>query len=211
MLNQSVTRRSALFVLALLSLPLVAGAGEPAADTHAPTYTADGKIVPPTDYRQWVFLSSGVDMSYNKKAMASKVPMFDNTFVPPAAYQSFLKTGTWPDKTQIVLEIRGSAHDKSINHRGHFQSGAPMAIEMHVKDSKRFKGGWAFFGVDADTMQPAEQIPTDRACYSCHKAHGAVDTTFVQFYPELLPVATKLNTLSDGYLQDEAGDASPAN
>lgn len=191
----------ATFAAGVLS-PVVLAAPPAAVDT-APTYTVDGRIVPPKNYRQWVFLSSGVDMSYNKKAMASKVPMFDNTFVPRAAYQSFLKTGTWPDKTQIVLEVRGSAHDKSINHRGHFQSGAPMAIEMHVKDSKRFKGGWAFFGVDADTMQPAKQIPTDRACYSCHKAHGAVDTTFVQFYPELLPIARKLDTLSDGYLNDE--------
>ena len=32
-------------------------------------------------------------------------------------------------------------------------------------------------------------IPTAADCYSCHAAHAAVDTTFVQFYPTLLPIA----------------------
>jgi hypothetical protein len=31
-----------------------------------------------------------------------------------------------------------------------------------------------------------------------------VDTTFVQFYPTLLPIAQKQATLSAGYLKDEA-------
>jgi hypothetical protein len=31
-----------------------------------------------------------------------------------------------------------------------------------------------------------------------------VDTTFVQFYPTLLPIAQKRGTLSDSYLKDEA-------
>ena len=26
-------------------------------------------------------------------------------------------------------------------------------------------------------------------CYSCHEQHGAVDTTFVQFYPTLIDAA----------------------
>ena len=33
--------------------------------------------------------------------------------------------------------------------------------------------------------------------------HAAVDTTFVQFYPTLLPVAERMKTLSAGYLADE--------
>ena len=34
--------------------------------------------------------------------------MFDNVFVNPASYQAFLKTGTWPDKTELVLEVRNA-------------------------------------------------------------------------------------------------------
>jgi len=31
-------------------------------------------------------------------------------------------------------------------------------------------------------------------CYSCHSAHAAVDTTFVQFYPTLAPIAKAKGT-----------------
>jgi hypothetical protein len=50
-----------------------------------------------------------------------------------------------------------------------------------VKDTARFKGGWGFFAIQGEAS--ARQIPYTDACYSCHKAHGAADTTFVQFYP----------------------------
>ena len=45
-------------------------------------------------------------------------------------------------------------------------------------------------------------IPTDMACYSCHSEHAAVDTTFVQFYPTLLPIARSKGTLSASYLKE---------
>jgi hypothetical protein len=76
-----------------------------------------------------------------------------------------------------------------------------MGFEAHVKDGAR--GGWAFFGFDGD--KPAQMIPTSASCYSCHQAHAAVDTTFVQFYPTLLPIATKLGTLSPSYIAETVG------
>lgn len=199
--------RLAIFVGAAAMLPVTALADHAApAQTHAAVYTADGKLVPPADYREWVYLSTGLDMSYNEKAMASTEPVFDNVFVNPEAYRAFLKTGTWPDKTQFVLEVRGSASKGSINHRGHFQSGEVTGLEMHVKDTTRFEGGWAFFDLDGD--KPAAPIPMDRGCYTCHRAHGAVDTTFTQFYPTLLPIARKHETLSAAYVADESGRAN---
>ena len=50
-----------------------------------------------------------------------------------------------------------------------------------------------------DGNPPAQQIPTSAACYSCHQQHGAVDTTFAQFYPTLLSIATQKRTLSSDY------------
>jgi acyl carrier protein phosphodiesterase len=49
--------------------------------------------------------------------------------------------------------------------------------------------------------------PTAASCYSCHAQHGAVDTTFVQFYPTLLPIAKAKGTLSAEY-QKEAAPAA---
>jgi hypothetical protein len=183
---------------AAVALVLLGGAGE--LDVSAPQYDASGKMILPADYREWVFLSSGLDMSYSEGSAAPDHHMFNNVFVPRTAYDAFLKTGVWPDKTVLLLEGRVGAGNVSIAKRGLVQTGEIMGIEAHVKDTARFKGGWAFFGFDGD--KPAEMIPTTASCYSCHQQHAAADTTFVQFYPTLLPVATKLGTLNPAYVAE---------
>jgi hypothetical protein len=74
-------------------------------------------------------------------------------------------------------------------------------MELHVKDEARFPGKWAFFV--SNGTAPGRLMPQTAACYSCHAAHGAVDTTFVQFYPTLLDIAKAKGTLSPAYLRDE--------
>lgn len=169
----------------------------------APTYATNGDLLPPRDYREWIYLTSGVDMSYSPKAMEmGGQSVFDNVFVNPAAWHSFMATGTWPDKTVMVLEVRGAKSKGSINQRGHFQDTAVMGLEVHVKDQARFPGKWAFF--DFDSLEKnGTLIPEKAPCYTCHAAHAAVDTTFVQFYPTLLPVAKAKGTLSAGFMKDE--------
>lgn len=157
-----------------------------------PQYTSDGAMRLPASYREWVFLSSGLAMTYGPAGQtnAQGNPRFDNVFASPAAYKSFLKTGTWPDKTILVLEVRDSDSNVSINTGGRVQTGL-AAIEVHVKDSAR--GGWAFYGFGkSDT---AKLIPATANCYSCHDQHGSVDSTFVQFYPTLIDVAKRKGTL----------------
>ena len=195
-------RRSQLlsvFAGALVAAVLLCGAGEMPL-TDAPQYDKDGKLLFPSDYRDWTFLSSGLDMSYSALPSMASGHMFNNTFVPRAAYQQFLKTGTWPDRTIILLENRGGGTDVSINKRGVVQTTEVMGYEAHVKDA-RFKGGWAFFGFDGN--KPAEEIDHSASCYSCHQSHAAADTTFVQFYPTLLPIATKLGTLNPSYVAEK--------
>jgi hypothetical protein len=159
-----------------------------------PVYTEDGRLTLPEDYREWVYLSSGFDMAYSPMAMGHH--MFDNVFVEPGAYKTFLATGTWPDKTMLVLEVRGAMDKGSINKNGNYQSTEVMGREVHVKDGAHLQG-WAFFGFD--TGKTAKMTPRTADCYSCHAAHAAVDNTFVQFYPTLLPIATAKGTLSAEY------------
>jgi hypothetical protein len=104
----------------------------------------------------------------------------------------------------LVLESRGAESKGSINKAGHYQSGAVMGLEVHVKDESRFPGKWAFFDVANESK--ATLFPQGAACYSCHADHAAVDTTFVQFYPTLLPIAQKAGTLSANYLKDIAAE-----
>lgn len=182
---------------------------KPAPSESAAVYTADGQLKLPADYRTWVYLTSGFDMSYNPALQGQMADhhMFDNVFVDPASYKAFVETGTWPDKTMLVLEVRG-AHDKgSINQKGNYQ-GELMGIEVHVRDDARFAGKWAFFGFHDTAVATSKMTPTSASCYSCHTAHGAVDTTFVQFYPTLLPIATAKGTLSESYRKETTSASS---
>ncbi len=160
-----------------------------------PHYTGDGKLILPSDYREWVFLSSGLGMSYSPDANHS--PAFTNVFVNPAAYRSFLSTGKWPDKTTLVLEVRASSSKGSINQSGSYQSDV-LAIESEVKDAAKFQGnGWAFFAFGKSNT--GRMLARTEDCYNCHAEHGAVDNTFVQFYPALLEIAKQKGTLRPHY------------
>jgi Cytochrome P460 len=162
-------------------------------------YKGSGEMKLPAQYREWVYLTTGFNMSYNPQLAAMDHSMFDNVFVNPEAYKKFLETGTWPDKTVMVLEARMAEGKGSINQKGNYQ-GEVMAREVHVKDEARFPGKWAFFAFgEGDT---GTLVPTSADCYSCHSAHGAVDTTFVQFYPTLMHVAKDRGTLSAAYLKE---------
>jgi len=185
--------------LAAAAVALGVGAAAQGPDT-APAYTAKGEMEFPSDYRTWVYLSTGYNMSYRAAAMPG-MSQFDNVFVNPAAYAAFLKTGTWPDKTVMVLEVRQGDQRGSINRAGQFQT-QRLGVEVHVKDVGRFPGGWAFF--DFAGEGPGQLLPPSQPCYACHAAHAAVDTTFVQFYPTLKPIAAAMATFSANYLADEA-------
>jgi hypothetical protein len=165
-------------------------AAQPTASAGPLAYAADGKLVAPKDYREWIYLSSGLDMTYGPAGPPPGQHAFDNVFVDPAAYRAFIKTGAWPDKTVMVLEIRNTAQDLSINKAGHVQTGV-RAIEVHVKDQA--KGGWAFWSVNAAGQ--TNRFREGSSCHTCHEGSAAVDTTFVQFYPTLIEVAQKAGTM----------------
>ena len=189
------------FAVPILLWGFVALSQTPAVTMYGPVYTQDGQLRLPADYRQWVYLSSGFDMSYNPN-MQMDHSMFDNVFVNPEAWRAFQSTGKWPDKTTLVLELRRAEGKGSINQKGNFQA-ETLGIEVHVKDESRFKGKWAFFGFSS-TDTTSKMTPLTEDCYSCHAEHGAVDTTFVQFYPTLKPIAQQKETLETAYQKDEA-------
>jgi hypothetical protein len=161
---------------------------------------AASKMAVPEDYRQWVFLTSSLDLNYSTAAAPSH-HMLDNVFVNPEAYKAFLKTGAWPDKTILVKENRMAESAGTLSKSGQFQTGV-MTLEIHAKDA-RFPGKWAFF-VSSDGNAAGTLMPQSANCYSCHQDHAAVDTTFVQFYPTLLGIAKDKGTLSASYLKDSA-------
>jgi len=169
----------------------------------APAFTSAGQLVRPLDYRSWVFVTSGLGMTYGPaKPAEGQPPLFDNVFVTRDAYSEFLRSGTWPDKTMFILEGRRAEANVSINNGGHTQ-GQMAFMEAAVKDVARFKntGGWGYFSFDsrAGLVESAAAMPPTASCYACHGANTAVDNTFVQFYPELFAVAKAMGTVKATY------------
>ena len=170
---------------------------------NEPRYTDSGELIRPTDYREWVFLTSGAGMTYGPAASMSQnmPPLFDNVFVSPEAYRSFVATGHWPDKTIFILEIRYSQSHGSINKGGSFQTDI-AAMEAAVKDEERYPDKWAYFdfpAVGGTAAASAGPLPKRAGCYACHTANGAVENTFVQFYPTLLEVARAKGTIKASF------------
>ena len=105
-----------------------------------------------------------------------------------------MRTGKWPDRTMFVLELRASSDQGSILESGRFQKEV-VGIEASVKDERRFPEKWAYFGFEGGSKE-ASPFPKSAGCLSCHQQHAAVDNTFVQFYPTLLEVATRMGTIA---------------
>jgi len=180
-------------LLRILFLVLISAVGlrsaSPEKPAGLPQYTSDKQLLAPLGYRDWVFLSSGFGMNYNQEPGSHD--MFTNVFVPQWAYQEFLKSGKWPDKTMFVVEERMAESKGSINQHGHYQVES-MGIGVEVKDESQFPEKWAYFNFDNDTKS-AKANPKE-GCFQCHDQHAAVEHSFVQFYPTLKPVAQKFGT-----------------
>ena len=161
----------------------------PESDSGKPVYTSDNHLLPPKNFREWIFLSSGLGMSYTPGSADHQ--MFTNVFVPQWVYSEFVKSGKWPDKTIFVVEERGSETKGSINKVGHFHTDL-LGYGVEVKDETRFPEKWAYFKFD-ESSKSAQANPK-AACWQCHEDHAAVEHSFVQFYPTLKPVAKKFGT-----------------
>jgi len=183
----------------------------PARVTDGAAFAASGAVMRPTEYREWVYVTSGLGMSYAPEAQqatapppgsTARPPVFDNVFVNRQSYRAFLQSGRWPDGTMFILELRRGERHVSIDTGGQTQ-GSVLGIEAAVKDSSRYAatGGWAYFGFGRpDSLaESAMPNPPTASCYACHREHTAVENTFVQFYPTLLDEARRFGTVKSTY------------
>jgi hypothetical protein len=181
--------QSLLLLIACLALLAAAPEGK----TPKPRYDDKGQLLRPADYREWMFLSAGFGMNYSPAPGSHE--MFTNVFVQRWAYNEFLNSGKWPERSMFVIDERDAASRGSINQKGHYQTDL-MSLAVEVKDSARNPDKWAYYSFDADG-KTAEAMPKGNGCWSCHDAHAAVEHTFVQFYPTLKPVAKKFGVYNE--------------
>ena len=116
-------------------------------------------------------------------------------------------TGCPDDKGKAVKDKAGKAISKGkddLNRDGFFAA-PTRGLEVAVKDSRRFDGGWGYYmyhetadsqlGKDAESsleLAPTAEKPfPQRDCFDCHSEHGAVDNVFTQFYSVLTTARQK--------------------
>jgi hypothetical protein len=186
---------------ALFALSAVLLAASPAGQSPEPKYDAKGTLLRPADYRDWEFLSAGFGMNYSPEPGSHE--MFTNVFVQRWAYEQFLGSGKWPERTMFVIDERNADSKASINKHGHYQTDL-MGLAVEVKDSARNPETWAYYGFGADDKTAVAQ-PKGNGCFACHEAHAAVEHTFVQFYPTLKPAAKKFGTYNEA--REQVADA----
>src|SRR5438105_1643274 len=111
--------------VAAISVSFVVSGQQPPPADGPKFITVNGatNLVRPANYREWIFLSSGLGMTYQPPNAPQAPPQFGNVFVNPSSYRSFMQTGQWPNGTIFVLEFRHSDSEASINKSGRFQTG----------------------------------------------------------------------------------------
>ncbi len=178
-----------LLLSGLLIAPIAAvNAGEKGHSHHKKNYgkfTKANELLTPKNYREWVFVGGPVtpkDMNDGKPAF----PEFHNTYIDPASWAHWKKTGEFRNGTVIVKELVSVGTKSSASGNGYFP-GEFNGIAAMVKDKKRYPdkpGNWAFFGFDSYDAKKGG-IQADEACAACHKASASTDMVFTQHYPVL--------------------------
>ena len=101
--------------------------------TSAPEYDAKGSLLLPPDFKTWVFVGANLGLDYQQDVAANPprekkaretaaVGDFHNVYINPEAYKHYLKTGKFPDKTVLVMDVY-QAKDKEPQNvvvGGHF-------------------------------------------------------------------------------------------
>ena len=171
-----------------------------AGDIARATFTEDGQVMRPENWRSWVFV--GAPLTPNAlNGGEAPFPEFHNVYIEPTAFAHWQRTGEWADGTQLAKELvllrkaddcdpdpdNGSCAQTS--GQGYFQ-GEFQGLELKVKDTARYAnepGNWAYFsfGHQAEPYaETAAAFPTE-TCNACHEGNAADDFVFTQYYPVL--------------------------
>lgn len=175
--------------LMLVGVPLMraafgSSAGSPGT---AAVFDASGRLEFPSGYRNWVYVGTSVGLGYSESSGSERGgERFQNVYIDPASYASFMDTGEFPEGTMMVLEIASSDTKNEPGLHGTYEKEI-LGIEASVKDGGRFDAGWAYFSFTdrlGGTLEVAEAFP-DENCWTCHDDRAETDHVFTQFYPIL--------------------------
>jgi len=192
-----VVRLTCFAVVGATLLTAYAASEDPAAGSAAPAYTEAGDLKRPEGFETWVFVGSSLGLQYRsdvaetttreKDRNAEEVGDFHNVYINPGAYEHYAKTGEFPDKTVLVMDVYEARErdPAGVVSKGRFPADHRQ-VEVAVKNRVRPDGSttdWAYYAFPPG-KDTAKAFP-DAACYDCHRKHAAKDNVWVQFYPTL--------------------------
>ena len=159
-----------------------------------PEYTADGDLVLPKNWREWVYVGSPLTPNALNGGMAG-FPEYHNVYIEPGSYEIYKRTNEFPEGTIFFKELQltlpkqnddGSRVEPS--GRGFFP-GPFNGADVTVKDTKRYAdtGGWGYYNFNHhEPKAPTAKVRSRAECAFCHIELGAKkDEVWTQFYPLL--------------------------
>ena len=160
---------------------------------YLPEYTADGDLILPKNFHEWVYVGSPLTPNALNGGKAG-FPEFHNVYIEPGSYEIFKKTFAFPEGTIFFKELQltlpkenddGSRTEPS--GRGYFP-GPWNGADVTVKDSKRYADGdgWGYFNFNHHEPKAATaKVRPTEECAFCHIASAKRDSVWTQFYPLL--------------------------
>src|SRR6476660_5563182 len=116
-----------------------------------PVFEGKTTLLRPVNYREWVFVGSSRGLSYAANPPAQPQAsaggmgeMYHNVYIKPEAYREFAKTGKFPEGTVLAMEMASADTKREPGLQGSYEKDF-VGLEVSVKDTSRFEGGWAYF------------------------------------------------------------------
>lgn len=166
-----------------LAVGLSSHGASPSVPGRGPRFTADGALLQPADFRDWVLAGASLGLTYSKPGPLSGIGVFHNVYIDPQSLAAFRRDGRFPEGTTLVMELFSPGEKADPALGGYFEAES-VGVEAAVKDSARFAGGWAYFSFGDGSLKSARPIASG-SCAECHRRHAATDNVFTQFYPTL--------------------------
>jgi len=173
----------------------------PAAGTTGdtvPRYAGDS-LIRPNGVERWVLAGASMGLGYSQPSGADAAAggaatggMFHNVYIEPTAYEYYVRTGKFRDKTMMAMTLYEPGQKVHPSKQGFFE-GDFIALEVSVKDTKRFPGSWAYFNLGKGAPGSKAVANPRQGCQACHAQNAADDNVFVQFYPTLRAVSYKFD------------------
>ncbi len=185
----TATKYASVFLLALATVMMAfASGGATAQESYEAEFNADGELIRPAGWREWVFVGSPLTPN-SQNGGEAPFPEFHTVYIDPESWAHWKRTGTFREGTMFAKELTLVGDTAATSGIGFF-NGEQQGFEIAHKDSSRYSedtDGWAYytFGHKPEPYADSTAAMPTAACAACHTAAAADDMVFTQYYPIL--------------------------